>query len=154
MTILTNKCWHSFPLLAYIVTTICSHSKSGYSQWCESWLSSEYGSCDRTIQKFLLVTTADIVPETNLIVSDISWMSSIGRWVPFQCHSRFVRVYGCFQVFNWVRCESCSILLKITWRDKEGHYFSLSPNLHNSIRCMQLSLLLLVVWCSTCIVHV
>ena len=109
----TYKCCHSPPLLAYSITRAGSHFKSGVSQWSEPWLSCDDSGSGRSIHNLLIVATPLLVPETNLIFSDISWISSIGRWVPFQCHTRFVWVYNCFQVFNQVRNESCRRKIKM-----------------------------------------
>ena len=109
----TYKCCHSPPLLTDIITTAGSHFKSGLSQWCEPWLSCDDGCSSRSIYNLLTVVTLFFVPETNLILSDISWISSISRWVPCQCHWRLVWVNSCCQVLNWVRSESWK--WKSTW---------------------------------------
>ena len=89
------------------MTTAGSHFKSGLSQWSEPWLSRDDSSSDRTFHSPLIVATLILIPETNLIVSDISCIFSIGWWGPVQCHRRFVWVYSCCQVLNWFRSESC-----------------------------------------------
>ena len=105
----TNKCRNSSPFLAYIITTTGSYIKSVHSQWSEPWLSCSDSGCGRPIHNLFIAATFLSVPETNLIFSDISSMSSIGWWVPFQCDTRLVCVYSSCQVLNWVRCESCRI---------------------------------------------
>ena len=103
----TNKSCCSPPLLTDTITTASFHFKSGYSQWSEPWLSCDNSGSGRPIHSTLIVAIPPLVPETNLIFSDISWISSIDWWVPFQYHTRLVWVYNCFQVFNQVRSESC-----------------------------------------------
>ena len=108
ITLHTNKCWHTHPLLADIITTAGSHFKSGSSQWSEPWLSCDDSGSGRSVQIHSLhIVAILLVPESNLIFSDISWISSISRWIPFQCHWRLVWVNSCCQVLNWVRSESC-----------------------------------------------
>ena len=98
-TLHTNKCWHSPPLLAGIITTAGPHFKSGLRQWSEPRLSCDDGGSARPIHNTLIVATLFLVPETNLILSDtVSWVSSIGWWVPVQCYCRLVCVYRCCQV--------------------------------------------------------
>ena len=104
----TNKCWHSPPLFAFINTAAGPHFKCGCGKWSESWLSCNDSGSDRPIHKKIFVANFLLVQAMNLIVSNISCMSSISWWVPFQCHSGLVRVYSCCQVLNWARCETCS----------------------------------------------
>ena len=109
----TYKCCHSPPLWAYSITTASPHFKSGLSQWSEPWLSCDDSGSGRSIHSTLIVATLFFVPETNLIFSDISWISSIGWWIPFHCHTRLVWVYSSCQVFNQVRNESCRRKIKM-----------------------------------------
>ena len=105
----TNKCWHSPPFRAYIITTAGLHFKSIHSQWSEPWLSCNDSGCGRSIHHLFIAATFLVVPETNLIFCDVSSMYSISWWIPFQCHRRLVWVYSCYQVLNWVGSESCRI---------------------------------------------
>ena len=103
----TNKFRHSPPLSAYIITTAGSHFKSGVSQWSEPRLSCDDSGSGRSIHSTLIVATVLLATKTNLIFSNISFRCGIGWWVPFQCNRRFMCVYSCFQVLNWIRSESC-----------------------------------------------
>ena len=111
----TYKCWHS-PLQAYIITTVGPHFKSECSQRFEPWLSWDDSGGGRTIHNLFTIETTVIIPEMNLIFSDISCVYSIGWWVPFQCDGRLVCVHICCQILNWVRSESCRNILSSQYR--------------------------------------
>ena len=135
----TNKCWHSPPLLAFINTTAGLHFKCGCSQWSEPRVSCDDNASDRTIHTLFFVATSLFVPETNPIVSDISFISSICWWVPFQCHSRFVWVYSSCQVLHWSRSESCEQQMRFTGRWSWKQIMKQHPKcLHNDLQLSQL----------------
>ena len=102
----TNKCWYSPSFLAFINTTAGPHFKYGCSQWSEPRVSCYDSGSDQTVHKLLFVATPLLVPEMNLIVSDI-WISNICWWVPFQYHTRLVWVYSCCQILHSSRSEIC-----------------------------------------------
>ena len=115
-TIKIAKCtcilWHSAPFSSTL-STPCSDFKV----ICHVWNEAIFQCNDNT---WWWSIHSSWLPVIRLSVTNVihCHISSIGWWVPFQCHWSLVCVCNHCQVFNWVRSEkmhTCIVNGLVVW---------------------------------------